>query len=179
MPIADCRKEMMSVDVTNVWVIIVSIRHQSVLRLIRRALDLGAARDRIIVVSNRKDVRYEKAGIPSENILKKKTYGYVGALIVATEKVLQYDTGAIIVNVSSEYRGNMKLEKAKWTILSAILRAKRTHGVIIGSTTDENGIAVWRAEAIITTVAENNLSRNKTKFQDLVSKFGITVLETD
>lgn len=159
----------MRLNLSDVWVIIVSIKHHPVSKLIRWARKLGVPRDQIVVVTNEEDANYERAGIFPEYILEKKDYGYVGAMTAATGKIIQYNAGAITINVSSEREGGISLRKAKKLISKAVSLIKGARAVVIGSTTEESGIAVWRCETIFTAMMGRKLT--KTSFQDLVSGF--------
>ena len=176
----------------NIWAVIVSVRHKKVVELVKQAIAIGINPIRIIVVTNRdKTNTLTSLGVPPENILDKdpvdcrkeaakaakgmETVGYAGALIKGAEKVVQYDPGATLVNLSSEYKGN--LADVSDLILSATLMVRRANTVIIGSTETEDGIAIWRVESLITAVTNGSIKKKGTKFKDLTAKLSqLTIL---
>lgn len=145
----------------NVWAVVVSIKHHSVQKLVTRLIALGFVPARIIVFTNMNPAPLEALGIPSENIRKKGQVGYVGSLIMGAEVVMQFDTNAIIVNLSSEFEG--ELDDMSELLFSATLMARRTHAILLGSTETEDGISVWRAEAIMAAVMKGVSKRAKFK----------------
>ena len=89
----------MDKDIT--WAIIVSIKHHSVLKLVKKLIKMGISPSHIIVVTNVTHIEPLVAlGVLQDNILKKGIVGYAGSLIMGTEKVVQYNPGAILVNLS-------------------------------------------------------------------------------
>ncbi len=163
----------MDKDIT--WAIVVSIKHHSVLRLVKKLIKVGISPSHIIVVTNVTNTEPLLAvGILQENILKKGIVGYAGSLIAATQKVVQYNPGAILVNLSSEFDGDLEDEKA--LLVTGTEKASRRHALFIGSTETEDGIAVWRAEALIMAVTEG-LVPKKATFGELTAKLSqVTVL---
>ncbi len=152
----------------DIWAVIVSINHRSVTGLVKQSLKIGILPEHIVVVTNvKRKSAMLKLGVLPENILKKgRDIGYAGALIKGMSHIMQYDTGAITINLSSEFKGNM-LDK-KEEIERVAPQAIRSQACMIGSINTEDGIGVWRAEAIHTPVITQNIKRGA-KFGELTA----------
>lgn len=168
---------MISLNKGNIYVVIVSVKHKSAIKLAQRLIKKGFNPARIVVVTNITNIEPLLAlGILPKNIGKKNRAGFAGGLNIGSEMAVRNDTFASVICLSTEI-AEKRLMEVFATAIECEGDITKKKMFAIGSK-GEDGMLVCRAETIMSTFLVNDIKNGGTTLEELytiLEKSGITI----
>jgi len=171
------RKGVFALNKGNIYVVIVSVKHKSAIKLAQKLIKKGFNPARIVVVTNIMNVEPLLAlGILPKNIGKKNRAGFAGGLNLGSEMAVRNDTFASVICLSTEI-AEKRLMEVFATAIECEGDITKKKMFAIGSK-GEDGMLVCRAETIMSTFLVNDIKNGGTTLEELytiLEKSGITI----
>ncbi len=163
----------------NLYVVIVSVKHKSVLKLVQKLTEKGFNPARIIVVTNIQNVDPLLAlGVLPNNIGRKNRAGFAGALNIGAEIAVRNDTFASMICLSTEIDADKQLMELFSRAIERESDITKKKIILLGSQ-GEDGVLVCRAETIMSTFLVNNIKNGGTTLEELLNILKKTGIQTE